>query len=139
VNLKNLLDRLFLTHGRLFHHERILCWFPKYLEHFVDTEEAMMNKEDVLPITWKYYISIMAVSCYDCEYLLKILEEQFLLFGGDVSWLTEGLKAIDRKLRRISELNELMAYRPWIIDYTHIESIAKGEDQKINWSISEIL
>lgn len=55
----------------------------------------------------------MAVSCYDCEYLLKILEEQFLLYGGNVSWLTEGLKAIDPKLARLGDFNELLAFRPW--------------------------
>lgn len=87
----------------------------------------MMNKQDILPITWKYYLSIMAVSCYECEYLLKIQEEQFLLNGGDVSWLTEGLKIVDPKLQRISELNELIAYRPWALSSTHIEYLAKGE------------
>jgi hypothetical protein len=40
----------------------------------------------------------MAVSLYDSEYLLKILEEQFLLYGGDVTWLTEGFKKVDQKL-----------------------------------------
>jgi sestrin 2 len=87
----------------------------------------MMNRQDVLPITWKYYLSIMAVSCYDCEYLLKIQEEQFLLCGGEISWLTEGLQKVDPKLQRISELNEMMAYRPWIISPVHIEYLARGE------------
>jgi PA26 p53-induced protein (sestrin) len=72
VNLKALLDKIFLTNGRLFHHERILCWFPRYLEQFYDAHDTIMNRQDVLPLTWKYYISIMAVSCYECEYLLKI-------------------------------------------------------------------
>ena len=75
INLQQLLVQVFLTHGRLFHHERILCWFPRYLQYFVESEDLLMNKEDILPITWKYYIAIMAVSCYECEYLLKILEE----------------------------------------------------------------
>jgi hypothetical protein len=76
VNLKALLDRIFLTNGRLFHHERILCWFPKYLGLFYEAHDLTMNRQDdALPVTWKYYLSIMAVSCYECEYLLKILEE----------------------------------------------------------------
>lgn len=75
INLKALLDRIFLTNGRLFHHERILCWFPKYLELYYEAHDLTMNRKDLLPITWKYYISIMAVSCYECDYLLKILEE----------------------------------------------------------------
>lgn len=76
VNLKAMLDRIFLTNGRLFHHERILCWFPMYLDLFYEAHDRTMNRmDDALPVTWKYYLSIMAVSLYDCEYLLKILEE----------------------------------------------------------------
>ena len=74
-----------------------------------------MNKEDILPVTWKYYIAIMAVSCYECEYLLKILEEQFLLNGGDEDWLNLGLKGADSKLLRLTDLNDMLAYKPWII------------------------
>jgi len=100
-----------------------------------------MNREDVLPITWKYYIGIMAVSCYDCEYLIKILEEQYLLYGGDVEWLLHGLKKANKKLERLAELNELLAYKPWIVCASHIESLVKGKetDQKLNWSIPEVL
>jgi hypothetical protein len=87
-----------------------------------------MNREDVLPITWKYYIGIMAVSCYECEYLIKILEEQFLLYGGDVEWLLHGLKKADKKLERLAELNELLAYKPWIISASHIEFLVKSKE-----------
>jgi hypothetical protein len=59
--------------------------------------------------------------------LLKIQEEQFLLCGGEISWLTQGLQKVDPKLQRISELNEMMAYRPWIISPVHIEYLATGE------------
>ncbi|CDW78780.1 sestrin-1 isoform 2 [Stylonychia lemnae] len=140
INLQDLLYRTFLTKGRLFHHERILCWFPKYLQHFDETLDQMMNREDVLPITWKYYLSIMAVSCYDCEYLLKIQEEQFLLWGGDIKWLTDGIKVVDRKLQKIGELNELLAFRPWAISQTHIDQLVRdGESHRFNWSTHEIL
>ncbi len=58
----------------------------------------------------------MAVSCYNCEYLLKIQEEQFILNGGDPKWLKKGLKAVDPKLAHIANLNELLAHKPWTID-----------------------
>ena len=44
VNLKALLDRIFFTNGRLFHHERILCWFPRYLELFFEAHDMIMNR-----------------------------------------------------------------------------------------------
>lgn len=64
-----------------------------------------------------------------------------MLNGGDVSWLTEGLKKVDEKLIRIAELNEIMAFRPWIIGSGHIESLLKSEDRdpKKSWSIPEVL
>mgnify|MGYP006901850400 CR=1 FL=1 len=34
-----------------------------------------METKDSLPITTKLYLGIMAVSCYNCEYLINILEE----------------------------------------------------------------
>lgn len=67
--MEALLEKGFFTNGRLFHHERILCWFPKYLQLSMQTTELLMETEDVLPITWKYYIAIMAVCCYECEYI----------------------------------------------------------------------
>jgi len=57
-----------------------------------------------------YYLAIMAVSCYKCEYLLYVLQEQFLLEGGPLEWLVFGLDKVDPKLRRIAELNEVLAF-----------------------------
>ena len=84
-------------------------------------------------MTWKYYLSIMAVSLYDSEYLLKILEEQFLLYGGDVTWLTEGFKKVYHKLQRVGDLNEIVAFRPWSLELPAIiENLASGDN---SWSI----
>ena len=79
VELKKLLDGIFYQHGRIRPHERILCWFPKYLEYFRDSYEKVVGNSDedsgVLKLTEKLYLGIMAISCYKCDYLLNILEE----------------------------------------------------------------
>jgi len=79
VPVKAILDDLFFEHGRIRPHERILCWFPKYFQLYTDTMNAVIGKSsedsDVLRIDQKLYLAIMAVSCYRCDYLLKILEE----------------------------------------------------------------
>jgi len=67
-----------------------------------------------------YYIAIMAVSCYKCEYLLYILQEQFLLNGGPLEWLIFGLEKVDPKIRRLGEVNEILAFKPWSINQEHI-------------------
>ena len=43
VELKKLLDGIFYEHGRIRPHERILCWFPKYLEFYSDTYEKVIG------------------------------------------------------------------------------------------------
>ena len=43
--------------------------------------------------------------------------------------LTHGLKKADKKLERLGELNEQMAYKPWILSASHIEFLIKGEEK----------
>ena len=43
VELKKLLDSIFYEHGRIRPHERILCWFPKYLEFYSDTYDKVIG------------------------------------------------------------------------------------------------
>jgi len=112
---------IFISNGRLLHHERVLCHFPEYLNMQFKIQNDLMNGQSVLPITYRYYLSIMAVSCYNCEYLLKIQEEQFILNGGDINWLKKGIKAADPKLIHIASLNEMLAHKPWALDVDNIE------------------
>lgn len=90
----------------------------------------MDREEDVLPVSWKYYIAIMAVSCYQNTYLIKILEEQFLLNGGHTDWLIEGLKKVDKKLQNLGEFNEILAFKPWSLSYDHIDVLIRGTDHQ---------
>eukprot|EP00347_Sterkiella_histriomuscorum_P015870 403355371 len=121
IDLQQLLTDIFITNGRLLHHERVLCHFPSYLSLSFKIRNELMNTQNILPVTHRYYLSIMAVSCYNCEYLLKIQEEQFILNGGDPEWLQKGLKAVDPKLAHIAALNEMIAHKPWAIDSNQIE------------------
>ena len=121
MDLEALLTEIFITNGRLLHHERLLCQFPEYLRQQFRFINDLMNSHTVLTASYRYYLAIMAVSCYNCEYLLRILEEQYVLNGGDQSWLSIGLEAVDPKLRLIASLNEMLAHRPWIINASHVE------------------
>ena len=78
------------------------------------------NDSDVMRRDQKLYLAIMAVSVYQCDYMLNILEEQFVLEGGDLTWITEGLHKVDPRLARFSELNEIMAFRPWYLATNHL-------------------
>lgn len=75
----------------------------------------------------------MAVSCYNCEYLLNILEEQFVLNGGDYEWIIGGLKACDPKVAKFAQLNELLAFLPFKLSVEHVQSLLRDSDGPV-WS-----
>jgi len=89
--------------------------------------EYLNNESEnaIFPKYYNYYLGIMAVSCYKSEYLLYTLQEQFLLAGGPLEWLIFGLERVDPKLKRIAELNELIAYRPWEIKKENLHFLIK--------------
>ena len=98
------------------------------------------SENDIFPKHVHYYLAIMAVSCYRCEYLLYTLQEQFLLGGGPLDWLIFGLDKVDPKIRRIAELNEVMAYKPWKICKDQFQKLIKGgTSQHENWTVHEVM
>lgn len=94
-------------------------------------------ENQIFPKHINYYLAIMAVSCYQCEYLMILLQEQFLLSGGQLEWLLIGLDAVDPKIKRIAVLNEKLAYRPWSIVAEDISSLIKEGDHC--WNLNEVL
>ena len=80
-----------------------------------EAEFMDQTENEIYPKHINYYLAIMAVSCYRCEYLLILLMEQFILAGGPLEWLLLGLEAVDPKIARLARLNEKMAFRPWAI------------------------
>ncbi len=138
--MKSLLDKIFYRHGRVRPHERILCWFPKYYEFYNKTLDSLIwGNEGSLDLVTKLYLGIMAVSCFNCQYLLNILQEQFVLNGGNVEWIIIGLKAVDARIAKFAEINEILAYRPWKLGYKHIQSLLTKDEDGLSWSFQQIL
>jgi len=88
VDLNSILSKIFLIDGRIYKHYRLLPWFPKYMEQFYHQQLFIMDnndggkeefnnrsENDIFPKYINYYLAIMAVSLYNCEYLLQILQE----------------------------------------------------------------
>lgn len=80
----------------------------------------------------------MAVSCYNCDYLLNILEECFVLSGGNPQWITHGLKVVDPRVARFAEINEVLAFVPWKLNSKHVEALLKNTDG-LSWSFEQVL
>lgn len=97
-----------------------------------------MGEEGSLDLHIKLYLGIMAVSCFNCSYLLNILEEQFVLNGGEIEWITQGIKAVEPRVAKFAEINEILAYKPWALSSKHVEQLLKSDDLP-GWSLQSIL
>lgn len=124
--------------GRLKLYEGFFIWFSEYYELYDKAQSVLMSKEDYMPLTWKYYIAIMAVSTIRCEYLLRELEMQFLIKGGDEIWLIKGLEAVPDKLRQLEKINNILAHQPWKLKLQDIKEIHSKFNPK-GWHMNELI
>ncbi|CAG2066183.1 unnamed protein product, partial [Timema podura] len=72
---------------------------------------------------------------HQCSYLINLQKQEFLLQGGDQTWL-KGLSKIPQKLRDLYDINKILAHRPWLLNKSHIEKLTKGKD---SWSLAEVV
>jgi len=90
--------------------DSIFGMHPKYFESQLESHKCLMLGEGPLPPTWRNYIAIMAASRYNCHYLVFQQRRRFLHNGGDPEWLI-GISKVPKKLRRLINLNALLAHR----------------------------
>lgn len=78
---------------------------------------------------------MQSASRYECAYLVRQQEIEFLLNDGDPDWL-EGVHKIPKKIQNLLEINAILAHQPWLINKEHIAALIKGEDA---WSVAELV
>ena len=91
----------------------------------------------VFPIEHKLFLGIMAVSCYKCDYLLSILEEEFAQQGGNLEWLADGICKIGN-LAKFAEINEVLAFKPWILGVKHVEKLLEKDESGFSWNLEQV-
>ena len=64
--------------------------------------------------------------------LFRILEEDFLIYGGDNNWLIYGLDVVPNKIKKLAYFNELLCHQPWKINKNEIKIL------KNNMNLNEI-
>uniref|UniRef100_A0A182WX33 eIF-4F 25 kDa subunit n=1 Tax=Anopheles quadriannulatus TaxID=34691 RepID=A0A182WX33_ANOQN len=121
--------------SNLDHVTKVIAYHPRYLDHFLNTQKFVMQCDGPLPYDYRNYIAIMAAARHKCTYLVNLYEEIFLANGGDPNWLN-GLEHIPPKLRAISDINKILAHRPWLLNKEHVERLTKGQN---SWSLSEVV
>ncbi|NXU54396.1 SESN3 protein, partial [Turnix velox] len=122
--------------GRLEAVTQQMGYHPQYLESFLKTQHYLLHMDGPLPFDCRHYIAIMAAARHRCRYLVNLHMLQFLRAGGDPQWL-RGLDFIPPKLRNLSEINKILAHRPWLITKEHIEKLLKISEW--SWSLAELV
>ncbi|NXJ19569.1 SESN2 protein, partial [Dicrurus megarhynchus] len=126
----------FVSAGRVDHVAMVMGLHPQYLSSFWKTQYLLLRMDGPLPYHKRHYIAIMAAARHRCSYLVGLHMGEFLQVGGNPAWL-QGLHCAPQKLRNLSEINKLLAHRPWLITKEHIEALLKpGED---SWSLAELV
>ncbi|XP_025896705.1 sestrin-3-like [Nothoprocta perdicaria] len=124
------------SRGRLEAVTQQMGYHPQYLDSFLKTQHYLLHMDGPLPFACRHYIAIMAAARHRCRYLVNLHVLQFLRAGGEPQWL-RGLDFIPPKLRNLSEINKILAHRPWLVTKEHIEKLLKISEW--SWSLAELV
>lgn len=119
------LKQYLMENERLDHVTKVIAYHPRYLEHYLKTQNFILYCDGPLSEPVRHYLAIMATARHKCVYLIKKHEQEFLRVGGDPKWLN-GLEHIPQKLRAIYDINKILAHRPWLLNKEHIEVSLKS-------------
>lgn len=59
--------------------------------------------------------------------------------GGNLDWISGGLKVVDLRVVKFAEINEILAFRPWVLNAGHIESLLSKDANGLAWNLQQIL
>ncbi|XP_036300727.1 sestrin-2 isoform X6 [Pipistrellus kuhlii] len=113
--------------GRVDNLAVVMGLHPDYLSRFWRLHYLLLHTDGPLASSWRHYIAIMAAARHQCSYLVGSHMAEFLQTGGDPEWLL-GLHRAPEKLRKLNEINKLLAHRPWLITKEHIQSFEAARD-----------
>jgi sestrin len=136
VDKREVLQRCFLSQGRISHLMRVMVIQPQYLNSFDRAITCLLRAPGPLPLDWRSYIAIMASEVHHCGYMVSRLGIEFLDVGGNEMWLA-GLSRAPPKLAKLGELNVTLAHQPWRVAVGHIAALIStgGTDA---WSNAEL-
>jgi hypothetical protein len=130
------LTEMSFSYGRILIYENFLFWYSGIIPKYISSLYVLMEEEGNVPVTWRYYIAMMAVSTINCYYLFKHLKEMFLFKGGDEDWIVLGLQAVPKKLQILSKVNNILAHQPWKLTTRDINELI---NTKNGWNRDEFI
>lgn len=70
--------------------------------------------------SYRFRYDLQAAASHRSAYLVNIHTVEFITQRGDTRWLN-GLEQAPEKIRRLAEINRILAHRPWLISPQHIQ------------------
>ena len=111
-------------------YEPYFSMFPEYYQVFLDFINNIIYKDsdNSFSLQYKLFYGLMASSTIGCEYLLQDFERIFLIIGGEKSWIEEGIKCkgIPESVRGMATINNILAHKPWVMDYRNFLGFKNG-------------
>ena len=111
-----------------------------YLSKFLRTHHILLHSHSApLPAPMRHMIGIMASARLSCSYLLQQHRTELhrQAARGGTEWLDRGLEGFPAKIKKLSELNMVLAHRPWQMSRDHVAELTQpGPD---SWSLSELV
>ncbi|KAG2223047.1 hypothetical protein INT45_008248 [Circinella minor] len=139
--VRQMMTKTFIDEGRLGNLFRVMSFFPTFYEIYTTTFNQIL-KSSVGPVsrTWKCYLGILAAAEHKCQYLVSLLQLEFLQSGGDPRWL-KGINRCPIKLRRISRLVLKLARQPWRLTSNDLMDLVRRPGAIVGetWSKGELV
>ncbi|XP_048838115.1 sestrin-3 [Brienomyrus brachyistius] len=131
-----LLAEEFSTSGRVDHLTQVMGLHPQYLASFLESQFYLLRMDGPLPLHYRHYIAILAAARHQCSFLVKMHAREFYQMGVCVEWL-KGLQYAPQRLRNLSDINKILAHRPWLLTKEHIQKLVKTGES--SWSLAELV
>jgi len=109
-----------------------------YLSKFLQLHHTLLHSNSCpLPLPMRHMIAIMSSARLSCSYLVHQHSQELSLLPGYKQCMDKGLSGFPSKIRKLYDLNMLLAHRPWQLTRDHVAQLTQpGQD---SWSLSELV
>jgi len=117
---------------------QVMSCHGAYLSKFLQVHHTLLHSNTApIPIPMRHMIAIMSSARLSCSYLVHQHSNQLASLPGNRDWEDRGLSGFPAKIRKLYDLNMILAHRPWQMTREHITDLTqRGQD---SWSLSELV
>ena len=113
----------------------VMSCHQSYLSKYLSLHHRLLQTGGPLSLPTRHLVAVMASARLSCSSLVSHHRQELREVGGR-DW-AQGLETAPEKVRKLSEVNMILAHRPWQISRDHVADLTSpGPD---SWSLSELV